>query len=100
MIKLLDYTDMYLSTFVNQSYSTEYYKISLFFILTVVICGLLISLSYMFSLAVVKDSEKLSEYECGFEPFDNATRHPFDVHFYIVGILFLIFDVEIAIIFP
>jgi NADH-quinone oxidoreductase subunit A len=54
----------------------------------------------MFSLAVVKDSEKLSEYECGFEPFDNATRHPFDVHFYIVGILFLIFDVEIAIIFP
>jgi NADH-quinone oxidoreductase subunit A len=51
-------------------------------------------------LAVVKDSEKLSEYECGFEPFDNATRHPFDVHFYIVGILFLIFDVEIAIIFP
>lgn len=52
------------------------------------------------SLSTLKDSEKLSEYECGFEPFDNATRHPFDIHFYIVGILFLIFDVEIAILFP
>lgn len=42
----------------------------------------------------------LSEYECGFDPFDDATRQPFDVHYYIVGIIFLIFDVEIACIFP
>lgn len=58
------------------------------------------SLAFLLSISNLKDAEKLSEYECGFEPFDNATRHPFDVHFYVVGILFLIFDVEIAILFP
>lgn len=57
-------------------------------------------LAYFNSLTIIQDKEKLSEYECGFEPFDNATRHPFDVHFYVVGILFLIFDVEIALLFP
>ena len=61
---------------------------------------LLFSIAYFLSLSTIKDSEKLSQYECGFEPFDEATRHPFDVHFYVVGILFLIFDVEIALLFP
>lgn len=84
----------------KDTYYFEYYKIAIFMLLTILICSLLIIIAYLFSLTTVKDSEKLSEYECGFEPFDNATRHPFDVHFYIVGILFLIFDVEIALIFP
>lgn len=57
-------------------------------------------LPYFFSGRSLKNIEKLSEYECGFEPFDSATRQPFTVHFYIVGILFLIFDVEIALLFP
>ena len=78
----------------------EYNKIWILLILSLVICFLLFLLAYFFSFSTIKDSEKLSEYECGFEPFDNATRHPFDVHFYIVGILFLIFDVEIALLFP
>lgn len=39
-------------------------------------------------------------YECGFEPFDASMRHPFDIHFYIVGILFLIFDLEISCLIP
>jgi NADH-quinone oxidoreductase subunit A len=43
--------------------------------------------------------EKLSAYECGFDPFENA-RHPFDVRFYMVAILFIIFDLEIAFLFP
>jgi NADH-quinone oxidoreductase subunit B len=43
--------------------------------------------------------EKLSAYECGFDPFENA-RHPFDVRFYLVAILFIIFDLEIAFLFP
>ena len=64
------------------------------------LCGLLAAAAYLFSLSSVQDSEKRSEYECGFEPFDSATRLPFDVHFYLVGILFLIFDVEIALLFP
>ncbi len=46
-----------------------------------------------------KDAEKLSSYECGFEPFENA-RMKFDVRYYLVAILFIIFDLEIAFLFP
>jgi NADH-quinone oxidoreductase subunit A len=46
-----------------------------------------------------KDSEKLSPYECGFEPFDDS-RMKFDVRYYLVAILFIIFDLEIAFLFP
>lgn len=45
------------------------------------------------------DAEKVSAYECGFEAFDNA-RAKFDVRFYLVAILFIIFDLEIAFLFP
>lgn len=45
------------------------------------------------------DKEKLSPYECGFEPFEDA-RLPFDVRFYLVAILFIIFDLETAFLFP
>lgn len=45
------------------------------------------------------DSEKLSAYECGFDAFDDS-RHKFDVRFYLVAILFIIFDLEIAFLFP
>lgn len=45
------------------------------------------------------DSEKLSPYECGFEPFEDA-RMKFDVRYYLVAILFIIFDLEIAFLFP
>ena len=45
------------------------------------------------------DPEKVSPYECGFEPFDDARRR-FDVRFYLVAILFIIFDLEVAFLFP
>ena len=45
------------------------------------------------------DPEKLSAYECGFEAFDDS-RMEFDVRFYLVAILFIIFDLEIAFLFP
>ncbi len=45
------------------------------------------------------DAAKYSQYECGFEPFEDA-RIPFDVRFYLVAILFIIFDLEIAFLFP
>ncbi len=45
------------------------------------------------------DSEKLSPYVCGFEPFQ-AARNKFDVRFYLVAILFIIFDLEVAFLFP
>lgn len=80
--------------------SIEFFKIFTLFTIIFVISLLLFGVAYFLSLSTIKDSEKLSQYECGFEPFDEATRHPFDVHFYVVGILFLIFDVEIALLFP
>ena len=64
-----------------------------------VILGLIIySLSYFIAVQN-PDSEKLSAYECGFEPFEDA-RNKFDVRFYIVAILFIIFDVEVVYLFP
>ena len=45
------------------------------------------------------DSEKMTAYECGFDAFDDS-RKPFDVRFYLVAILFIIFDLEVAFLFP
>nr|YP_009115612.1 NADH dehydrogenase subunit 3 [Sibogagorgia cauliflora]AIX11507.1 NADH dehydrogenase subunit 3 [Sibogagorgia cauliflora] len=45
------------------------------------------------------DKEKVSAYECGFDPFDNP-GNPFSVRFFLIGILFLIFDLEISFLFP
>lgn len=67
--------------------------------------GIAIGLSVVMvgaSLLVAKqnpDSEKLSAYECGFEAFDDA-RTRFDVRFYLVTLLFIIFDLEVAFLFP
>lgn len=84
----------------NVLFYNDYSNIGFFFFIASLLSFLLFSIALFLSLNNIKDNEKLSEYECGFEPFDNATRHPFDVHFYVVGILFLIFDVEIALLFP
>ena len=77
-----------------------YYSILLYILIAAILCIVLAALAYLLSLSTSQDTEKRSEYECGFEPFDSATRLPFDVHFYLIGILFLIFDVEIALLFP
>ena len=71
----------------------------------IIFLGIAIGLSIAFvaiSYLVAKqkpDSEKVSAYECGFEAFDDA-RSKFDVRFYLVSILFIIFDLEIAFLFP
>ena len=60
----------------------------------------LVLLLVPFVLAYKKpDPEKLSAYECGFNAFDDA-RMPFDVRFYLVAILFIIFDLEVSFLFP
>lgn len=67
-------------------------------IIIFVLCLLLLSLSYFLS-EDIPDSEKLSPYECGFSPFTD-NRIEFDVKFFLVGILFIIFDLEISFLFP
>lgn len=74
----------------------------IFFIYIIVIACIVVILG---SLPIVlqsfsyTDSEKISAYECGFEPFGDA-REVFDVHFYLVGMLFIIFDIEIVFLAP
>lgn len=46
------------------------------------------------------DSEKVTPYECGFRPVYGQTRNPFSISFYVVGILFLVFDLEILLTYP
>lgn len=61
--------------------------------------GLVLMLSAAIIAVRNPDPEKLSAYECGFNAFDDA-RMKFDVRFYLVSILFIIFDLEVAFLFP
>ena len=76
----------------------QYFPILLFIIVGLGLGVVLLSLGAM--LAPHKpDPEKLSPYECGFEAFEDA-RMKFDVRYYLVAILFILFDLEIAFLFP
>jgi len=76
----------------------DYFPIMLFLFLALGLSIGFIVLNFVFS-PKNPDPEKLSAYECGFEPF-NDSRMEFDVRFYLVAILFIIFDLEIAFLFP
>ena len=76
----------------------DYLSIILFLIIASGLSVAFIVINFIFS-PKKPDPEKLSAYECGFEPF-NDSRMEFDVRFYLVAILFIIFDLEIAFLFP
>ena len=76
----------------------EYIPILIYFGLSLGLSLLLLGLSFVFSTQKA-DPEKLSAYECGFDPFDDA-RGRFDIRFYLVAILFIIFDLEVSYLFP
>ncbi len=76
----------------------DYLSIILFLVIALGLSVLFIVLNFILS-PKNPDPEKLSAYECGFEPFDDS-RIEFDVRFYLVAILFIIFDLEIAFLFP
>ena len=76
----------------------DYFPIILFLIIALVLSIAFVLINYLVS-PKKPDPEKLSAYECGFEPF-NDSRMEFDVRFYLVAILFIIFDLEIAFLFP
>ena len=76
----------------------DYFPIILFLIIAFGLSCVFIILNYLLS-PKNPDPEKLSAYECGFEAFGDS-RMEFDVRFYLVAILFIIFDLEIAFLFP
>ena len=81
-----------------QALLTEYMPILIFMGLAAIVTLALLVVPLLVAPSN-PDAEKLSPYECGFEAFDDA-RMKFDVKFYLVAILFIIFDLEIAFLFP
>ena len=76
----------------------NYLPVLIFLAVAIVIGVVLMALGFLFGSGE-KDAEKLSPYECGFEAFEDS-RMRFDVRYYLVAILFIIFDLEIAFLFP
>jgi NADH-quinone oxidoreductase subunit A len=79
-------------------FSFNYFSILLFLIFSIILSTIIFFLSFFLS-SKLDDAEKLTAYECGFNPFSDS-RSEFDVKFYIVAILFIIFDLEISFLFP
>ena len=80
------------------SFLSEYLPIAVFFAIAIAL-----SAAFVLSAFVLgnqrPDNEKMAAYECGFDAFDDSRRQ-FDVRFYLVAILFIIFDLEVAFLFP
>ena len=97
MISFIFFAENYLHS--NSSlFYTEYSVILIFLSIAIILSIIIILLSYV--LAVQKpETEKLSTYECGFEPYEDA-RHTFDVKFYLIAILFIVFDIETMFLIP
>jgi NADH-quinone oxidoreductase subunit A len=81
---------------------SNYLPILIFLVIATALAGLLLTLGSVlgrFSSRNRNDPAKLSPYECGFEAFEDS-RMKFDVRYYLVAILFIVFDLEIAFLFP
>jgi NADH-quinone oxidoreductase subunit A len=76
----------------------DYFSLLVFFVVAIVLSAIIIGASY-FLAKQNPESEKLSAYECGFEPYEDS-RQVFDIRFFVVAILFIIFDIEIMFLMP
>lgn len=79
-------------------FKKEYTGIFIFILVAALISAIMIILAYVFS-AKNPETEKLSTYECGFEPYEDA-RHTISINFCIIAVLFIIFDIEIIYLIP
>jgi NADH-quinone oxidoreductase subunit A len=77
---------------------TDYLPLAIFLLVATLFAAVLLVAPFLIAVRN-PDKEKVSAYECGFEAFDDS-RMRFDVRFYLVSILFIIFDLEIAFLFP
>lgn len=73
--------------------------LKIMFIFVPILVAILLILNVLLA-AHRPDSEKVTAYECGFSPIYGQTRSPFSIQYYLVGILFLIFDLEILLLYP
>jgi len=95
---LLEYIKILYKQFMLIEFLNNYFSIIIFLFLSLGLSLGFVVLNFILS-PKNPDPEKLSAYECGFEPFSDS-RMEFDVRFYLVAILFIIFDLEIAFLFP
>ena len=97
---LIDLLKKYIEqvSFYASVFKEEYFTIFIFFLIAIILSLIIALLSY--TLTTQKpELEKLSTYECGFEPYED-TRHKFDVKFCLVAILFILFDIEVVFLLP
>lgn len=92
-------TSMKMMMFLDNSLIKKEYLIILIYLLFAILLTTLIMGASYFLAKQNPDSEKLSAYECGFEPYEDA-RHTFNVKFCVIAILFIIFDIEIMFLIP
>jgi NADH-quinone oxidoreductase subunit A len=93
------YKEMEMILFLDNSLiKKEYTIILIYLIFAILLTVLIIGASYL-AVKQNPESEKLSAYECGFEPYED-TRHVFDIRFCVIAILFIIFDIEIMFLIP
>jgi NADH-quinone oxidoreductase subunit A len=86
------------SVFSAEIVSSQYFPILLFLIVAITLSCVVILIPFILN-KLRPDPEKNSQYECGFEG-EGPVRNEFDVQFYLVAILFIIFDLEVAFLFP
>jgi NADH-quinone oxidoreductase subunit A len=87
--------------FLNKTESllkSNYITIFIYLVISVLLSIVIINLSFLLVIQA-PETEKLSSYECGFEPYEDA-RHQFDIKFYLIAILFVIFDIETMFLLP
>jgi NADH-quinone oxidoreductase subunit A len=82
----------------NSLVTKEYLTILIFLVFAILLTIVILCASYFLSKQN-PEIEKLSTYECGFEPYEDA-RHTFDVRFCVIAILFIIFDIEVMFLIP
>ena len=83
----------------DKLYYVAYVNVLIFLCLGALLGAILLLVAFFLSSDARRNLDRLSPYECGFDPFED-TRGESDVHFYVVGLVFIVFDLEIALLYP
>jgi len=96
--KSMDYQMKFMLFLENSLVRKEYLILLVFLIFAIILTIVVLGASFLLARQN-PEAEKLSAYECGFEPYEDA-RHTFDIKFCVIAILFIIFDIEIMFLIP